>query len=442
MKKILSFLTLVTCLFLNIVTYAQTSYSAGITVDIVPLNPQTGSYNYFGISVTLDKIYDQNVTINGYIFDALSTPNTNTPFSVTVYTGYTSAQTSSTFYQTDPTSDANYSLSTIFPAIISSGGSNYNTQNLIVGCGPENANNPYDYTGLLHNHALNYFISSAPTLNSASDVANAVTAYFQANTTHGDSIAAFFASSTTSSLRTSFANASNICDVFTSYGLSTAFCTYYNSLVTACSDDTQDYMTIYSSLVSVESNISNATSLSTIEKQMLLVSASVFRYSFFYWGIDENISNWESYSGQTYASIGNANEHISINPMFKEEDSSPKSWTASTNYVLSTNSYSDENTGSPNISFLESSKYEYIYPVLRNSSEKQHKKASYYFKWSWRSFGKADGKGAIEGAVAGAIGGAWIAGPPGGLAGAIGGGIAWGAGCSVSNAVGQLTGWW
>lgn len=63
-------------------------------------------------------------------------------------------------------------------------------------------------------------------------------------------------------------------------------------------------------------------------------------------------------------------------------------------------------------------------------------------KWSWGSLGKADLKGAIEGGVAGALIGGTIATPVGSLPGWLVGAVSWGAGCSVSNAIGQLTGWW
>lgn len=63
-------------------------------------------------------------------------------------------------------------------------------------------------------------------------------------------------------------------------------------------------------------------------------------------------------------------------------------------------------------------------------------------KFSWGSTGKADLKGAIEGGVAGAIIGGSVATPLGSVPGWVAGAVSWGAGCSVSNAIGQLTGWW
>lgn len=62
--------------------------------------------------------------------------------------------------------------------------------------------------------------------------------------------------------------------------------------------------------------------------------------------------------------------------------------------------------------------------------------------FSWKSLGKADLKGGIEGGVAGALVGGSVATPVGAVPGWIVGAVSWGAGCSASNAIGQVTGWW
>ncbi len=85
---------------------------AQVTVVAFPMNPQSGSYNYFGVRVTLAQTYDHNVTVTGYIHDD-GAVNTNTPFTLTVTTGNLTAETAVNFYQTDPTATGGITLGTI-----------------------------------------------------------------------------------------------------------------------------------------------------------------------------------------------------------------------------------------------------------------------------------------------------------------------------------------
>src|SRR5690242_2437411 len=78
-----------------------------VNVEVTAPNPQSGSYNYFGIKVTLDQGYSSDVTVAGYIHDVGDENNTSHPFEVVVYASNTSNETVNNFYQTGPTSSVN-----------------------------------------------------------------------------------------------------------------------------------------------------------------------------------------------------------------------------------------------------------------------------------------------------------------------------------------------
>jgi hypothetical protein len=105
MKKasILLLATICSCIFLK----------AQVTVETFPLDPQSGSHNYFGVRVTLTQTYSNNVTVTGFVYDEGGGANTNNPFSLTVTTGNLTAETAANFYQTDPTASATAEIGTI-----------------------------------------------------------------------------------------------------------------------------------------------------------------------------------------------------------------------------------------------------------------------------------------------------------------------------------------
>lgn len=110
MKKIYGFiLVLLTILAFHSNLSAQCST---VTVEVFPLDPQSGNHNYFGIRVTLAQTFGENVTINGYIHDE-GDPNTNHPFELTVTTGNLAVETSATFYETSPTASAVVDVSSV-----------------------------------------------------------------------------------------------------------------------------------------------------------------------------------------------------------------------------------------------------------------------------------------------------------------------------------------
>ena len=93
--------------------FVFTAVKAQVTAEPFAMNPQTGSHNYFGVRVTLPHIYDNDVTVTGFIYDDGNGPNTNNPFSLTVTSGNLTAETAANFYQTDPTASAAVDLGSI-----------------------------------------------------------------------------------------------------------------------------------------------------------------------------------------------------------------------------------------------------------------------------------------------------------------------------------------
>ena len=99
MKKIFGMLIINVLLF-------GTLLRAQVGIETFPTDPQTGLHNYFGVRVTLSQTFDRDVTVNGYVYDDGGGLNTNHPFSLTVTSGYTTAETAANFYETDPTATA------------------------------------------------------------------------------------------------------------------------------------------------------------------------------------------------------------------------------------------------------------------------------------------------------------------------------------------------
>lgn len=122
---ILAFITI--CAF-NLMVHAQTG-CAEITVEAIPNNPQTGTYNLFAVKVTLDKTYDQDITVTGYIYDDGGSPNTDHPYSLTVTAGNLTAETEYNFYQTCPACNAAANISSIAPLSVTSKGVTYDLSN-------------------------------------------------------------------------------------------------------------------------------------------------------------------------------------------------------------------------------------------------------------------------------------------------------------------------
>jgi hypothetical protein len=152
MKKILSALFIV--LLISTTGSAQVAPSARITIEVFPMNPQSGPHNYFGVTVKLDRIYDQDITVSGYMYDLGNAPDTYNPYSVTVYAGYTTNSSSSTQYQTGPASEGTASIASISPSLVSAGALVYNTQELFTGDTYLNFDGEVASAGSFHHYGL------------------------------------------------------------------------------------------------------------------------------------------------------------------------------------------------------------------------------------------------------------------------------------------------
>ena len=327
---------------------------------------ESGAYNSFGVRITLNQVNSEDVTVTGVVFET-ENQSISANFSITVNAGYLTAEADD---------------------LLTAGRDSYAavTINSVSPC----PNYQYDYLGQYHNDALDYaLVNLQLPIASGNDIIDVVQGYFN-SINSGFSASAFFSSYT--QLATEFENASDICNIFNQYGLSAQFCTYYNS-INSTLDNASSAESFNSSMLSLETEIAQST-ISLIEKQILLSSAAVYRYSANYWSSSEKTNAW--------------NEKLSM-PIA---------------YI----SFKENLSGFSKIIITPEP------PIATPFYEK--------FFFSWKSLAKADGKGAIEGGVAGAIvGGSVSFGTltvPGWVVGAVG----WGAGCSVSNVIGQLFSWW
>ncbi len=112
------FLGLITLMSFAFPLHAQNC--EGVSVEVVPMHPQTGQYNYFGVRVTLSQAYTEAVTVVGIISEE-GGGGPNSEFTLTISQGELSAETSTTFFQTGPTSGANVSISSVTPCPPSGG---------------------------------------------------------------------------------------------------------------------------------------------------------------------------------------------------------------------------------------------------------------------------------------------------------------------------------
>ncbi len=112
---------------------AQFLPCANIIAEALPTDPQSGPHNYFGIRVTLDQTYSENITVNGYIFDEGS-PNTSHPFTLIVTASNLTNETALNYYETGATETGVVVISSVTPLNITHGGTIYNTICLYKTC--------------------------------------------------------------------------------------------------------------------------------------------------------------------------------------------------------------------------------------------------------------------------------------------------------------------
>ena len=305
MKRIYLFmLVFLTSLSFNTALHAQIAPAPSASVEVFALDPQGGVHNYFGVRVTLNQTYSQDVTATGYIYDEGGGSNTNHPFSVTVTTGNLSNETSSTFYETDATAAATIDISTLTTLT-------YYT-------------NPYDYIGAQHNAVLDFaYANMVIPASDEDDIFDIVQAYY--TTLEIDTVSAFF--NATKGTIHEFQNTTNICSTFLTKGMSSDFNTYYNS-IDALLDGATTPDEFYLSMRTLEDEIS-ASALSSTEKALLLSSSAVYRYSVSYWSASGRIEDWITKSGLS------AFQKAPKNP-FKVQESGPYS---TSDVTISNNPY-------------------------------------------------------------------------------------------------------
>jgi hypothetical protein len=104
MKKVLSIITLSFALLLNA--------NGQVTVESIPLSPQSGQYNYFSVKVTLPQTYDHNVVVEGFIQEE-DNSGSKQAFSLTITSGNLTAQTSANFFAACPACGAETEFSSL-----------------------------------------------------------------------------------------------------------------------------------------------------------------------------------------------------------------------------------------------------------------------------------------------------------------------------------------
>lgn len=298
MKKALLIVT-VFLLFLHSAS-AQIGTCAGITVTAFPLNPQSGAYNYFGVSVTLDHVYDQNVTVTGYIYADDNHTDQSNPFSVTVTSGNLSNQTSSTFFQTGPTSDGNINVASISPSQITHNSVSYSTQCSINGY-PSitviiNDNNAFEYMGSQHNSgvvaALPNITLTSSTLNS--DILTQVKSWGSGLGYNTTDMQNFYDGQVTAGYLPfdNILRLDSLGNALASNSVITSTANFYVQRIYTIGSvflsldygDATSYSNFSTAMISLEDSINNDGSLSSSEKNGLLSACSVGRFSAAYWG--------------------------------------------------------------------------------------------------------------------------------------------------------------
>lgn len=111
MKKVL--LSLFSCVLFTILQ-AQTPCE-GVTAEVTYPSPQGGSYNVFGVKVTLAQPYNQPVTVIGVIYEDGNGPSGGTEWTLTIVPGETIAETANNAYQFGPASMAAVQINSVSP---------------------------------------------------------------------------------------------------------------------------------------------------------------------------------------------------------------------------------------------------------------------------------------------------------------------------------------
>lgn len=293
MKKIFKyFFILLNLFFLSKSIFGQDCPT--VNAEAFPMNPQTGQYNYFGVRVTLGFIYDQDVTVTGYIHAAEDEENNQDhPFSLTVTAGNLTSETDDDFYQTGPTDGASVTVASITPCPFW-----WESK-------AANSANPYDTAGLRHNQGIMYCMNLTSGTWIDRTVSYATT--LQTGINHDTLVSIANAGA--------YAAVNDSTNYVPTY-MSTTGKNYASQLISLI-DNIQETSGIDISMDSVRSLESSIASsaLTTNEKAALLSACSVARYSIYYWleNVDSSGVAMSEYNYRFYSNDMNASAFNSLN---------------------------------------------------------------------------------------------------------------------------------
>lgn len=360
MKHLFSTISL---LFLFSYSYTSNAqYSGTISIESFPRNPQVGQYNYFGIRATVSFKYEKNVVVTGYIHAAEDEENNQDhPFTLTVFAGDLTAETSDDFYQTDPTGTASVTIASIVP---------YPHSWEFEAANPSN---PYDSVGKRHNLGMINCLNQS-TGNWVDRSANYIKNMYPQLSYDTLIIIATVGSD---SATTDPFN-------FTPRNMSNTSQNYYSQLIYTIDnvEESSEIGLAIESIKNLESNIF-AASISSEEKKALLSASSVARHSLFFWL--EKVDSMEYYSSICYPKTFN----------------NDREWTNLQNEI--------NNQAISGPSYLDSELFISFY-----SGE---------FKKGWFRKLLNIVVGDVVGSLAGAVAGAFVLGEPGIIFGAVLGGM-------------------
>ncbi|MGI8597819.1 MAG: hypothetical protein ACR2KB_01060 [Chitinophagaceae bacterium] len=98
--------------FLNFGATAQSPCSA-VTLELIHPVPQNGQYNYWGVRVSISQPYHEDVTVSGTIYQ--EGQQYVDGWQLTITSGNLSAETSVDYYQTDPATSAEATITSVSP---------------------------------------------------------------------------------------------------------------------------------------------------------------------------------------------------------------------------------------------------------------------------------------------------------------------------------------
>lgn len=306
-------------------TSLQAQVCNGVSAEAIPMNPQTGSYNNFGVRVTLSHTYYQDVTVTGYIFndgDPLHSYTNVTGykyvagvpsfFTLTITAGNLTAETATNFYQTSPSENALVEINSVSPC-------------------PSNFTTPYDSIGIYHNLGLNNCKNSQSPIDCAISYGQSFFPEMFGQETISDIID-----------QAAYAALHDSTNYVPEY-LSTEGKSYSSQLISMIDDieESNQIDETINDIIELESDISES-GLSENEKQILLIASSVARHSFNFW-----LANIDTMETVAMYRFTNNNPSLIIDPTLSSYDIpiyEIESFNNNTNFSL--------NNSNNNISYL------------------------------------------------------------------------------------------